>query len=268
MVREHEGGNMKEKAPLILRGITRVAGTVEGEALVTTEKLSHLFNAVGSDGVIRMNGHPLMGQSYADKVIVYDTDIFSTGGAWGLYFKCRITRKGPRALICRTVHPISVGGAVDAAIPAVDGFDQDPCLTIRTGDWVKITAPEAGGEALVEVFSRETVGEGAQQKRERAAGWKKDCLQLTPYEEEMLSGKHGPARQAAMERLVQFGQGMGSRKMARIRSAHVFSDWKTEGLVIGAWPIYEEFARLGAKVVVPTTVESTSARPREVMDPT
>ena len=50
---------------------------------------------------------------------------------------------------------------------------------------------------------------------------------------------------------------MGSTKMAKIRSAHVFSDWKTEGLVIGAWPIYEEFAKLGAKVAVPTTLEST-----------
>jgi hypothetical protein len=51
-----------------------------------------------------MHGHPLMGQSYAGKIIVYDTDIFSTGGALGLYFKSRITHTGPLALICRTVH--------------------------------------------------------------------------------------------------------------------------------------------------------------------
>jgi predicted aconitase with swiveling domain len=111
----------------ILRGITRVAGQVEGEALVTTEKLSHLANAIGNDGVIRMHGHPLMGQSYAGKIIVYDTDIFSTGGALGLYFKSRIRHTGPLALICRTMHPISVGGAVDAHTPAVDGLDLDPC---------------------------------------------------------------------------------------------------------------------------------------------
>jgi len=113
---------MMDNKVKILRGITRVAGEVEGEALVTIEKLSHLVNAVGSDGVIRMSGHPLMGQSYAGKIMVYDTDIFSTGGAWGLYFKSRITRTGPLALICRTVHPISVGGAVDARIPAVTAW--------------------------------------------------------------------------------------------------------------------------------------------------
>ena len=248
---------MEQKPTKVLHGITRVEGTVEGEALVTTEKLSHLFNAIGNDGVIRMNGHPLMGESYADKIIVYDTDIFSTGGAWGLYFKCKITRKGPKALICRNVHPISVGGAVDAEIPAVDGFDLDPCQTIKTGDRVKITGPEAGGEAIVEVFSKEAAAEGVTPEGKKASGWKKDCLQLNSHEQEMLAGKHGKAKQVAMERLVKFGQGMGSTKMARIRSAHVFSDWKTEGLVIGAWPIYEEFAKLDAKVVIPTTLEST-----------
>jgi len=258
---------MEQKPTKTLHGITRVEGVVEGEALVTTEKLSHLFNAIGSDGVIRMNGHPLMGESYAGKIIVYDTDIFSTGGAWGLYFKCKITQKGPKALICRNVHPISVGGAVDAEIPAVDHFDGDPCLEIKTGDRVKITAPEAGGEAIVEVFSTEAASERAKPQRMMATGWKKDCLQLTPYEQEMLAGKHGKAKQVAMERLVKFGQGMGSGKMAKICSAHVFSDWKTRDLVIGAWPIFEEFAELDAKVVVPTTVESTFMADELVDDP-
>ena len=248
---------MEQNPTQTLHGITRVEGTVEGEALVTTEKLSHLFNAIGNDGVIRMNGHSLMGESYAGKIIVYDTDIFSTGGAWGLYFKCKITGKGPKALICRNVHPISVGGAVDAGIPAVDGFDLDPCLTIKTGDRVKITATEAGGEAVVEVFSKEAAAQDPSPESMKATGWKRDCLQLTAYEQEMLAGKHGKAKQVAMERLVKFGQGMGSTKMARICSAHVFSDWEKQGLVIGAWPIFKEFAELGAKVAVPTTVEST-----------
>ena len=243
----------------ILHGITRVEGQMEGEALVTTEKLSHLFNAIGNDGVIRMSGHPLMGQSYADKIIVYDTDIFSTGGAWGLYFKCKITQKGPRALICRNVHPISVGGAVDAEIPAVDGFDVDPCRAIKTGDRLRITAPKAGGEAIVEILegSGGTPVEASAPRTPKAEGWPEDRLELTPYEKEMLAGEHGKAKQVAMARLVKFGRGMGSTRMAGIRSAHVFSDWKTRDLAIGAWPIFEEFAKLDAKVVVPTTVEST-----------
>ncbi len=250
---------MTDKKVKILRGITRVAGEAEGEALVTTEKLSHLANAIGNDGIIRMHGHPLMGQSYAGKIIVYNTDIFSTGGALGLYFKARINKTGPLALICRTVHPISVGGAVDARIPAVDGLDLDPCGEIKTGDFVRIRAPEPGGEAIVEVHP---AAEGGSEDAPKPAAkalqtWKKDRLQLTPDEREMLQGRHGRAKQVAMERLVEFGWGMGSARMVKIRSAHVFCDQKTRGLASGGWPLYEEFAALGAKVVVPTTLEST-----------
>ena len=264
-----EKKNMEQNATNVLRGRTRVEGTVEGEALVTTEKLSHLYNAIGNDGVIRMNGHPLMGKSYAGKIIVYDTDIFSTGGAWGLYFKCKITEKGPKGLICRNVHPISVGGAVDAGIPAVDGFDVDPCRAIKTGDRIRITASGPGGEASVEILERggnEPVAI-SEPKTASAEGWPEDRLKLTSHEEEMLEGKHGKAKQVAMARLVKFGQGMGSTKMARICSAHVFSDWERQDLVIGAWPIFKEFAEMDAKVVMPTTVESTFMADELVDDP-
>ncbi len=158
---------------IVLTGVTRVAGQVEGEALVTSAKLSHLANAIDSQGVVRMDGHPLQGQSYAGKIIVYDTDIFSTGGAWGLIFKVLTTKAGPLALICRRVHPISAGGAVDARIPAVDGLDHDPCQVIRTGDRVRIIAPEPGAEAVVEVFpavAREGWGGGAGRCRAPAMG--------------------------------------------------------------------------------------------------
>jgi len=251
---------------ITLRGITRVPGTAEGEALVTSEKLSHLANAIGSDGVIRMQGHPLQGKSYSGKIIVYDTDKFSTGGAFGLYFKAKIGNTGPLALICRTVHPISVGGAVDAEIPAVDGFDVDPCVEIRTGDWVKISAPRAGEEAIVEVHrqgpvAEEIVPRQGEMQPSLAVWSSKDVeergLRLSTYQAEMLDGRHGKAKQLAMERLVKFGQGMGSKRMVRIRSAHIFCDWKTDDLTAGAWPLYEEFANLGAKVVVPATMEST-----------
>lgn len=257
---------MSKIEPKILRGIARVEGSAEGEALVTSEKLSHLFNAVSTDGVIRMHGHSLSGQSYAGKIVVYSTDIFSTGGALGLFFKARIANTGPKALICRTVHPISLGGAVDAGIPAIDGFEADPCTEIATGDWVKITAPKAGGEALVEVYPKEGEApvKGAQQIGGRAKRSKRikkgetSGLFLTPYEREMLDGKHGKAKQLAMERLVKFGCAVGAKRMSKIRSAHIFSDWEHPYYAMGAWPLYKEFAALGAKVAIPTTLQSSS----------
>ena len=88
---------MLKGKPKILRGITRVEGSCEGEALVTTEKLSHLANAVGTDGIIRMHGHPLMGQSYAGKIMVYNTDIFSTGGGMGTLLQGKNCRYGSKS---------------------------------------------------------------------------------------------------------------------------------------------------------------------------
>ena len=97
-------------------------------------------------------GHPLQGQSYAGKVLVYSTDIGTTAGSFGLYLKARVTDSAPAALICRKVHPIAIGGAIDAELPAVDGFEIDPCAEIRTGDWIKVKAPAIGEEAIVEVY--------------------------------------------------------------------------------------------------------------------
>ena len=141
-----------EQTPEVFVGKTRVDGTAEGEALVTAEAISHSTNAVFVDGMIMTAGHPLQGQSYAGKVVVYSTDIGTTGGSFGLYLKARILDSAPAALICRKVHPIAIGGAIDAGIPAVDGLQIDPCAEIRTGDWVEVKAPAIGEEATVEVY--------------------------------------------------------------------------------------------------------------------
>jgi len=265
---------MSDIKPRIFKGVTRVAGTVEGEALVTADKISHAANAVNKEGVIMTHGHSLEGQSYAGKILVYATDIFSTTGALGLYFAVKHAKCGPKALICRTVHPISIGGAVDAEIPAVDSFNVDPCTVIKTGDWVKISAPEAGGEATIEIYSKNdslsvenTVQESDTKKNKGKQKLEKVDLVLTQYEQEMLEGKHGQARRVAMERLVKFGRGVGARRMAKLRSAHVFGDNKTDFMTAGTWPIYEEFVAMNAKVAIPTTFQCTFIAEELVDDP-
>ncbi len=140
------------QTPEVLVGKTRVDGTAEGEALVTAGTISHSTNAVFVDGVIMSAGHPLQGQSYAGKIIVYSTDSGTTAGSFGLYLKAQFTDSAPAAIICRKVHPIAIGGAIDAELPAVDGFEIDPCAKIRTGDWIKVKAPAIGEEAIVEVY--------------------------------------------------------------------------------------------------------------------
>jgi predicted aconitase len=84
-------------------------------------------------------------------------------------------------------------------------------------------------------------------------------MRLSRYEEEMLHGKYGEAKQKAMERLVKFGEAVGAKEMVPIVSAHIFAPDSTMGKIpkydYGTGPIYKEFAELGAEVSVLTTTD-------------
>lgn len=136
----------------ILKGITRAKGSAAGEALVSEQPLSWApFTIPNETGVINIFGHKLSGQSVKDKIVVYPTVSGSTTGSMGLYFKVKGSQVGPKAIICRQVHPIDLGGAIAAEIPAVDGLDADPIQEIQSGDWVEIQADEVGQEAIVTI---------------------------------------------------------------------------------------------------------------------
>ncbi len=141
---------MEEKR--ILKGIARSKGHAAGEALVSDQPLSWApFTIPNETGIISIFGHKLTGQSVKDKIVVYPTVSGSTTGSVGLFFKVKESKVGPKAIICRYVHPIDLGGAIAAEIPAVDSLEVDPIQEIHTGDWVEIRADEVGKEAIVTV---------------------------------------------------------------------------------------------------------------------
>ncbi|RJX28376.1 MAG: DUF126 domain-containing protein [Desulfarculus sp.] len=139
-------------AKKVLKGITRSKGHAAGEALVSEQPLSWApFTIPNETGIISIFGHKLSGQSVKDKIVVYPTVSGSTTGSIGLFFKVKESKVGPKAIVCRQVHPIDLGGAIAAEIPAVDGLDKDPIQEIQTGDWVEIQAAEVGQEAVVTI---------------------------------------------------------------------------------------------------------------------
>ncbi|MEW6529782.1 MAG: DUF126 domain-containing protein [Thermodesulfobacteriota bacterium] len=136
----------------ILKGVARSKGHTAGEALVSEQPLSWApFTIPNDTGIISIFGHKLTGQSVKDKIVVYPTVSGSTTGSIGLFFKVKESKVGPRAIICRKVHAIDLGGAIAAEIPAVDSLDADPIHEIRTGDWVEINAPQVGKQAIVTI---------------------------------------------------------------------------------------------------------------------
>jgi predicted aconitase with swiveling domain len=139
----------------LLKGIARSEGTAEGEALVSSQPISHFMYDIENDtGIVRTANHELNGKSVADKILVYPSIIGGTGGASSLFLKTKVTKVGPKAIICRKVDPIDIAGALDGEIPAVDGFKEDPIKEIRTGDWLRVVAKKIGKQATVKITRR------------------------------------------------------------------------------------------------------------------
>lgn len=131
---------MSEKITLKCHKIS--GGVAEGEALVTDRPLSFYAGAISNEeGLIRIDGHPLAGETIGGKVLVYDTDIFTTGASLSFYSKKTVFNTAPVAVICRQFHGIGAGAVIYTNTPAVDKIEGGkPWDFIETGDWVKVDA--------------------------------------------------------------------------------------------------------------------------------
>jgi predicted aconitase with swiveling domain len=141
---------------IILRGHKGIGGTAEGEALVTKNALSYIFDVGGiwetpmSAKVTNKIEMPdWYGQDLANKVLVFPTGrggIFSTAMLMGLVHK----GLGPKAMINIKTHPVFAYASIVLDIPTVDELDRNPLELIETGDWVKVDAEKG----IVEVTKK------------------------------------------------------------------------------------------------------------------
>jgi predicted aconitase with swiveling domain len=133
---------------IVLKGHKGIGGVTEGEAVVSKNALSFIFDVGGiwldpmSAKVTNKTEMPdWYGQDLANKVIVFPTGrggIFSTAMLMGLVNK----GLGPKAMINIKTHPVFAYASIVMDIPTVDELDQNPCEVIETGDWVRVDAPK------------------------------------------------------------------------------------------------------------------------------
>jgi len=136
---------------IVLHGRKVVGGVAEGEALVTTERISGWGGIDPRTGSVIETRHPLRGVSFAGKVLVFPGAKGSSG--WSNQFHMtRLMGTAPAAMLFNEMTTKIALGAVVTRAPALTGFDQDPLQVIRTGDWVRVDA-ERG---IVEVTRRST----------------------------------------------------------------------------------------------------------------
>lgn len=124
---------------LTLKGRKIVTGKARGEAVVTREAISFNGGVDNMTGIVTEPGHEIEGVNIAGKILVFLTGKGSTGGSYKIY---DMVSRGtaPVAFVQVNPEPITTIGAIIGNIPVVAGLDQDPTITISTGDLIELDA--------------------------------------------------------------------------------------------------------------------------------
>jgi predicted aconitase with swiveling domain len=124
---------------ITLTGRKVVGGVVEGEALVTHDRISGWGGIDPRTGVVIEMRHELRGQCFAGKVLVFPGAKGSSGWS-AMFHSTRMYGKAPAAMLFNEMTTKMALGAVVTHAPAMTDFDRDPVTLIETGDWVKVDA--------------------------------------------------------------------------------------------------------------------------------
>ena len=120
-----------------------VGPEVSGEALVTDDNFSARYDLDRIKGIFSRPQHKLAGQSYVDKILVFNTAKGGVASAWMLY-EMTSRKIAPRAILFNSVNPILAQGGALADMALCDRFEEgDVTQLIQTGDRVRVN-PELG----------------------------------------------------------------------------------------------------------------------------
>jgi hypothetical protein len=132
----------------IIKGRKISKGVAEGKALVTKNPISFLGDIDPKTGIVVGPNHELCGCSIVGKILVFPTGKGSTVGSYVLY---QLKKNGlaPAAIVNKYSEAIVAVGAIISDIPLVDCLEEDPTISIETGDNVRVN----GTEGYIEVES-------------------------------------------------------------------------------------------------------------------
>ncbi len=121
-----------------LRCHVGVGPEVSGVALVAEDNFSARYDLDRIKGIFSRPQHKLAGQSYVDKILVFNTAKGGVASAWMLHEM--VSRKlAPRAILFNRVNPILAQGGALAEMAVCDRFEAgDVTRLIQTGDRVSV----------------------------------------------------------------------------------------------------------------------------------
>ncbi len=134
----------------ILKCHVGIGEAVEGEALVADDNFSARYDLDRIKGVFSRPTHALSGQSYKDKILVFNTAKGGVASAWMLH-EMTSRDMAPKAILFNTANTILAQGAALSGLAMCDRFeDGDVTKLIATGDIVSVNP----GEGRVVVKAR------------------------------------------------------------------------------------------------------------------
>jgi len=111
-------------------------GKATAEALVAPKYLQGFTNVDPANGYTTERNHPLCRVPYTDKVLVF----YSPRGSGG--FLMYGFGAKPAAFVHTKSSPLTVGCMIQARVPSMTDFEEDPMPYIETGDTVFVNADE------------------------------------------------------------------------------------------------------------------------------
>jgi predicted aconitase with swiveling domain len=125
-----------------------VGPRVSGEALVTDDNFSARYDLDRIKGIFSRPQHKLAGQSYVDRIMVFNTAKGGVASAWMLH-EMKSRGIAPKAILFNSVNPILAQGAALADMAICDRFeDGDVTRLIVSGD--RVTVDPAAGRVTIE----------------------------------------------------------------------------------------------------------------------
>ncbi|MEG5266277.1 aconitase family protein [Pseudomonas sp. JDS28PS106] len=244
-------------ADKILPGRSLVGGSAQGELLFADVGLSFWGGVNSLTGDVIDQHHPLAGKNLAGRVLAIPSGRGSCTGS-SVMMELISSGHAPAALILAEVDEILTLGVLlaemiyERSIPVIS-IGKEAFESLRSSSYARVS------DEFVRTLSSLPQDDFAPSKPNGTLDFSAYPIVLSDEDRKMLAGDQGKAAQVAMQVVLKMADLQGAGELINVTQAHI------DGCIYtgpASLKFAEQFVEWGAKVVVPTTLNSISVDQR------
>ncbi|ARB31794.1 DUF521 domain-containing protein [Pseudomonas tolaasii] len=241
----------------ILPGRSLVGGSAQGELLFADVGLSFWGGVNSLTGDVIDQHHPLAGKNLAGRVLAIPSGRGSCTGS-SVMMELISSGHAPAALILAEVDEILTLGVLlaemiyERSIPVIS-IGKEAFESLRGSSYARVS------DESVRTLSSLPQDDFAPSKPNGTLDFSAYPIVLSDEDRKMLAGDQGKAAQVAMQVVLKMADLQGASELINVTQAHI------DGCIYtgpASLKFAEQFVEWGAKVVVPTTLNSISVDQR------